>query len=366
MLTSADLIIRHPKQLTAEWARKILAYHVADIQVADVKIENLDIGTTTRIEALVEHNGPAELPRRWFIKLPSLSWRARVITLLPRLLSTEVHFYQHLAKQVPLITVQALAGASNLCGSSTLVINHVEEHGAQAGVTGQALHLEQAQAVIKNLALLHARFWNKSDQENIHLSRLGGPTRKLEDFLGSLLAVPLMRLALKKTKHLLPKELATDVLEYARHRKSIMALLNQGPQTLIHRDCHPGNFFWKNGQPGFLDWQLVRIGEGMADVAYFLATSLDSKLRQEHETALLDLYHQELETAGIVVPSETLRERYRLHLSYPLEAMLLTLAIGGLMDKLGNEIMIQRAAQAVADNQVFELLRDKNYGITSL
>lgn len=362
MLTSDDLIIRHPRELTAEWAQKILSQQIADIQVANVTIQNIDIGTTTRIHALVEHNGPVQIPRRWFIKLPSLNWRARLITLLPGLLSTEVHFYQHIAHHVPLVTAQALGAASNLFGTSTLVINHVEEHGAKAGIAGQALSLEQAQAVIKNLAQLHARFWNKG-RANGHLRRLDGPTRKLEDTLGSLFAVPLMRLALKKAKHLLSDDLAKGALEYARHRKSVMALINQGPQTLIHRDCHPGNFFWQNDQPGFLDWQLVRIGEGMADVAYFLATSLQRELRQASEFDLLELYRQELQTAGIFVAADTLRGRYRLHLSYPFEAMLLTLAIGGLMDQQGNEIMIQRAAQAVADNQVFELLRDKNYGI---
>ena len=363
MFGQDPIIIRHPRQLTVEWARKVLAQHLTDIQVASIIIQNVDIGTTTRIQALVEHNGPAELPRRWFIKLPSLSWRARLITLLPRLLSTEVHFYQHIAQYVPLVTAQALGSASHWLGTSTLVINHVEENGGQAGIAGQALNLEQAKAVIKNLAQLHARFWNK-DLDNEHLRRLKGPTRQLEDVLGSLLAVPLMRLALKKAPHLLSDECAKGALEYARHRKSIMALLNQGPQTLIHRDCHPGNFFWQNDQPGFLDWQLVRIGEGMADVAYFMATSLSSELRQEAESACLELYRQELETAGIDVDYETLSERYRLHLSYPFEAMLLTLAIGGLMDKRGNEIMIQRAAQAVADHQVFERLRDQNYGIT--
>ena len=362
MLRSNALIIRHPRQLTTDWAQKILSQHAPDIQVASVTIQNIDIGTTTRIQALVEHNGPAQLPRRWFIKLPSLSWRARLITLLPRLLSTEVHFYQHIAPHVPLVTAQVLGAASRFLGNSTLVIKHVEESGGKAGLAGQALNLEQAQEVIKHLARLHAQFWNKG-QDNPHLRRLDGPTRKLEDALGSLLAVPLMRVALKKARHLLPDDCAQGALEYARHRKSIMALLNQGPQTLIHRDCHPGNFFWENNQPGFLDWQLVRMGEGMADVAYFMATSLPSELRQAAESDCLELYRQELETAGIYVDYQSLRERYRLHLSYPFEAMLLTLAIGGLMDQQGNEVMIQRAARAVVDNRVFEILRDQNYGM---
>ena len=358
MLTSANLIIRHPQQLTVEWAQKILTHHLADVKVANVKIKNIDIGTTTRIQVFVEHNGPSEFPRLWFIKLPSLSWRARAITFLPRLLSTEIHFYQHIAQHVPLATAQVLGAASNLFGQSTLVINHVGENGAEPGIAGQALRLEQAQAVIRNLAKLHARFWNKG-QDNPDLRRLGGPTRILEDALGSLLAVPLMRLALKKSSHLLSETLSAGAMDYARHRKSIMALLNQAPQTLIHRDCHPGNFFWYKEQPGFLDWQLVRIGDGIADVAYFLATSLESELRQATESDLLELYRKELENSGVFLAAETLRERYRLHLSYPLEAMLLTQAIGGLMDQQGNETMIRRAASAVADNKVFELLREK-------
>jgi hypothetical protein len=37
----------------------------------------------------------------------------------------------------------------------------------------------------------------------------------------------------------------------------------------------PAIFFGTDSEPGFLDWQLVRMGEGVGDVAYFLATALD-------------------------------------------------------------------------------------------
>lgn len=361
MLTTSELIVRHPRELTAEWAENILLHHDPAIQVSAVEIQAVDIGTTTRVHLKVNHDGPKELPQHWFVKLPSLSWRARTITWLPRLLSTEVHFYQHIAQHVPLRTTAVLGAASNWLGHSTLVIHHVAEQGAQPGYAGQALSPKQAEAVVRQLAQFHARFWNKG-QHNPHLRRLAGPTRHLEDALGSLLAVPLMKLGLKKAGSLIPSTFHTQALAYARHRKSVMAMLNQGPQTLIHRDCHPGNFFWNDQQPGFLDWQLVRIGDGMADLAYFLATALDSEDRRKHEAALLEIYRQELEREGIFLSQDTVQTRYRLHLSYPFEAMLLTLAIGGLMDETGNKTMIQRAASAVADNQVFELLDEKNYG----
>jgi hypothetical protein len=58
-----------------------------------------DVGTITRVRVAVEHNGPETLPRRWFVKLPSRSWRARCITALPRLLQTEVRFYQEVTQR---------------------------------------------------------------------------------------------------------------------------------------------------------------------------------------------------------------------------------------------------------------------------
>jgi aminoglycoside phosphotransferase (APT) family kinase protein len=59
-----------------------------------------------------------------------------------------------------------------------------------------------------------------------------------------------------------------------------MRALALGPKTLVHHDCHPGNLFWTQSQPGFLDWQLIRLGEGIGDIAYFLATALEPECRR--------------------------------------------------------------------------------------
>lgn len=356
MYQASELIIRHPRQLTVAWAQKIVSHFAASAEVFNVNVIALDVGTTTRIQLHVDHNGPDQIPRNWFIKLPSLTWRARAITALPRLLATEVHFYQHIVPQVPLQTAAVLAAASNLLTGSTLVIGDINEIGAQPGQAGQALTAAQAEAVVKQLAKFHGQFWNPN-QQHPHLQRLAGPTRALEDLLGSILAVPLMKLGLQKAANLIPATLQLPAVGYARQRRRIMAVLNQGPQTLIHRDCHPGNFFWHDNQPGFLDWQLVRIGEGMADVAYLLATALEADVRRAHETDLIKTYATELKIQGIACDFDQLWPRYQLHLCYPFEAMLLTLAIGGLMEPLSNRIMLSRAAQAVADHQVFDLLQ---------
>lgn len=104
---------------------------------------------------------------------------------------------------------------------------------------------------------------------------LADSVRRLEDLLGSILAVPLMKRGLKKAGNLIPPELHEPALRYAKNRKKAMVFLGAAPQTLTHHDCHPGNLFRQTepGSIGFLDWQLVRLGDGIGDLAYLLATT---------------------------------------------------------------------------------------------
>jgi aminoglycoside phosphotransferase (APT) family kinase protein len=171
------------------------------------------------------------------------------------------------------------------------------------------------------------------------------------------MAVPLMKCGLAKAGNLIPKNLHGAAIRYAARRRKVMHFLNDAPQTLIHRDCHPGNFFWNGHEHGLLDWQLVRSGDGIADIAYFLATALEPGLRREHESSLLNLYRQSLADHGAFHwQIDTLWERYRAHLSYPFEAMVVTLAIGGMMNQDSNLELIRRTTAAVADLDVFAAL----------
>lgn len=350
------IIVKHPNQLTTGWAQHIVNQQMPTVKVANSAITSVDVGTTTRVRLTIDHNGPSSLARQWFVKLPSLSWRARLITALPRLLPTEVNFYRALSASVPLIQPTLLAGASQFGKGALLVLNDVREQGAIPGKTSDTYSANQATLVVKALARCHATFWHKAEFD-ANYQWLNGPVRSLEDKLGSALAVPLMQLGLQRAGKSIPFSLHAPALNYARQRKQMMAFLANGPKTLIHHDCHPGNLFWQNGQPGFLDWQMVRIGEGISDVAYFLATALDVETRRQHEIELLTTYYQTLTDHDIrKIDLDHLHQRYRAHLTYPFEAMVVTLAIGNLMDLTCNLKFIERAAQAIEDHNAFSAL----------
>ncbi|MFZ2726762.1 MAG: aminoglycoside phosphotransferase family protein [Methylococcaceae bacterium] len=352
-MKSASIIVQHPRQLTVAWAQQILNQHQANIQVASVSINSVDVGTTTRVRLKVQHNA-AQLPQHWFVKLPSLAWRARVITALPHLLPNEIRFYQELAKLTPVQLPRCLAAHKQQGRGSTLVLADITEDNALAGKADDVLSFNQAIDVIEQLAKLHAHFWQRAQQYRW----LAGSIRQLEDALGTALAVPLMRRGLHLAGEHVPASLHVSALRYAKNRRQVMRFLHNAPQTLVHHDSHAGNLFWDSYKTrvGFLDWQLLRLGEGIGDVAYFLATALEPPLRRQHEIALITRYAQTLTTYGINADTTQLLPRYRAHLSYALEAMLVTLAVGGMMNQHSNLELIRRTASAVHELDSYDVL----------
>jgi aminoglycoside phosphotransferase (APT) family kinase protein len=168
------------------------------------------------------------------------------------------------------------------------------------------------------------------------------------------MAVPLMKRGLHQAGQLIPVKLHTQAIHYARNRKQAMRFLTEAQQTLVHHDCHPGNLFWNQSKPGLLDWQLIRFSEGISDIAYFLSTSLTTETRRLHEVSLIAIYAQCLQDNGIVgIDVNILLQRYRAHLIYPFEAMIVTLAIGGMMNLESNHELIRRTAAAIEDLDAF-------------
>ena len=348
-----DILAHRPGDLNVSWAKRVVDSRCSNVTVSKVNIVSVDIGTTTRIRLAVEHDGPTTLSRKWFVKLPSLAWRARMITALPGLLHTEARFYNETAQAVPIIIPCFLGGQSKPGKGATLVLSDVTEFGATVGNPGDALTADQAALVIKQLARLHARFWNKLELLRKY-GWLAGPVRRLEDHLGTALAVPLMKRGLQRAGKLIPSALHTPAVNYAWCRSRAMRFLSDAPQTLVHHDCHPGNLFWNQSQPGLLDWQLVRFGEGTGDLAYFLATALTPEVRRDHEAGLLGTYAQELRNSGVEsIDMDTLKQIYRSHLVYPFEAMVVSLAVGGMIEQGINRELIRRTAAAVQDLDAF-------------
>lgn len=351
------ILVHRPKDLSVKWAQRVVRRYVPDASVFGVNVNSVDVGTSTRLRVEVHHDASGVVPARWFIKTPSLALKPRLITAVPRFLHKEVSFYRSLSAGIPLKLPRILAAESRFGHGSTLVMSDLAEYDFRPGRAADALSIDQASRVIKHLAQLHGHYRNTPSLLHAH-RWLNGFSHQMETHMGTLMAYPFMKRGLQLAGGLIAKKLHQPALNYAANRRTIKQLLNTDSKTLVHYDCHPGNIFWAGAEPGFLDWQLVRIGEGIGDVAYFLATALEPQLRRKHEKNLLNQYIEQLANAGVVgLDEDHLFRRYRMHLVYPFEAMVVTLAIGGMMQYEANLELIRRAAAAVDDHDSFALIK---------
>jgi Ser/Thr protein kinase RdoA (MazF antagonist) len=69
--------------------------------------------------------------------------------------------------------------------------------------------------------------------------------------------------------------------------------------TLAHGDFRADNLMFGSGRPTIVDWQSCMMGQGAADLAYFLGSSLPVRHRREHEQSLVRHYHAVMTARGV-------------------------------------------------------------------
>jgi hypothetical protein len=74
------------------------------------------------------------------------------------------------------------------------------------------------------------------------------------------------------------------------------------PMTILHGDCHAGNFYLTDQGPGLTDWQLIQRGNWAQDVAYHIAAVLPEEIAAREERALLVHYLDRVRAHGGTVP----------------------------------------------------------------
>ena len=74
--------------------------------------------------------------------------------------------------------------------------------------------------------------------------------------------------------------------------------------TVIHGDARMDNAMFGDGKPGLkpvvlVDWQAIMISNPLQDIAWMLATGIDTKVRREQEEALLAYYVAAVQKHGV-------------------------------------------------------------------
>jgi hypothetical protein len=297
---------------------RVMGRHVRSIRVLAS-----NAGTSSRARLVLTGD---DVPDSVFIKIAAQTAATRLMGELGRLGNTEVRFYSQLAPELPGVPVTYGAAFDKWTGRYLLVLEDLPE----SCVFPDTLHpltTDQAGLAVELLANLHGTFWDRMRQSGRGpLSWLYTPSDDVTSLLtGSLMTTSMKRLAERTT---IPVENGRFIAENYR---AVAAVIDTPPHTVMHGDAHPGNMYFRDGEAGLLDWQVVRRGHPSRELAYTLITSLTPKDRSTAQRELLDVYRQALAAAGGPdLDREDLWLRYRQGALYAYVAALITAGMGGM------------------------------------
>lgn len=292
-------------------------------RVRSVRVLSSDAGTSSRARLVLTGDG---VPESVFVKVGAKSAATRLMGELGRLGHTEVRFYSQLGPELPGVPEAYGTAFDTWTGRYLLILEDLPE----SCVFPDTLHplsIDQAGLIVELLATVHGTFWDRVRQNGRGpLAWLYTPSGDVTSLLtGSLMNASIKRLAERTSA-------AVDNGRFiADNYRAVAALIDTPPHTVMHGDAHPGNVYFRDGEPGLLDWQAVRRGHPSRDLAYTLITSLTPADRRSAQRELLDGYRRALAAAGgPELHRDDLWLRYRQSALYAYVAPLITAGMGGM------------------------------------
>jgi aminoglycoside phosphotransferase (APT) family kinase protein len=298
-----------PAELTGEWLTAALRAggviseaRVTAAAVEAVGEEQAFAGQPVRVRLAYdrsERGAPASL----VAKFPAEDPRMRRALAGLRWYETEIRFYQELAATSAIRTPRLYYAAMNPDALDYVLL--LEE--VRSGHTGDQIaggSLEQARAVMEQIARLHAGWWQEPRLAELDWLVVGA----VRSVQAAEMWQDVYRRGWATVREIMPGFFPGE-LDRLAHRlgeryADLVHASAEPPRTLIHGDCRLDNIFFSDaaGDPAqpltFIDWQLLSSGRGAYDIAYFLGTNVTTEVRREHEMDLLRRYHSAL-SAGV-------------------------------------------------------------------
>ena len=193
--------------------------------------------------------------------------------------------------------------------------------------------IDEAKAAIVGLAGLHRQFWNEPGLNDLQWirPRMPFPENALE-------------LLDDRLRNLLTEEQHEIVIQ-ATPRIHDWLALEPDNQTLIHVDCKVDNVLFDHKstdspQAYLIDFALVSVGDAVADVAYFLTSSVSPEDRLACEMDLLEMHTREIARKDPAYTIEKAKASYRANIVSSL--YLTMIAAMGMPDVPKAKLLLQR------------------------
>lgn len=345
-INTADIPTRLEQVTDSHWLNKVLG-GVYGCDVSSVEITEVVKGVASKVRISARFADDPDNARHFCIKAFLDIDDENKQKQLGQVALREVEFY---AKIAPALSMRVpdcpVAVADHDAVSGFMVMEDVIANGGSFCNALSPFTLAQAGDSLDQIAQLHAASHLLQDNpwiddglrwmvlaDRFPLSWLQG---QMDDGRGSGLP-----------EHVLKAELMLEAVQaMASHSKN-------GPQTLLHGDCHIANVYMTPEGPGFADWQLIKRGNWAIDVAYHLSSVLPSDVAAREEKALIKTYLEALVRHGGQPPDfETAWDDYCRALPYGYYLWSITV----LVEKPIIHENFQRLGKAIVRNKVYEKL----------
>jgi hypothetical protein len=291
--------------LTAEWLSEVLGGQVSSFTVTDVGTGVGIFGEIVRVTLVGEPGLPASL----IAKFPTTDPANRPTGDALGIYEREVRFFRDIAPITPLRVPHAyVADFDAATGAYVLLLEDLArfEMGDQVrGVTAG-----QAERIVDGLVTLHAAWWERTELHALDWL----PTAADPMYLAAV--PPIYAAGLPVLERDWESRVGSDAVALAGRIApkfaDVMGRLADAPNTFLHTDTRLDNFFFDEGEPIFIDWQLAVRGRGPADVAYLIGSSMNVDVQRLHWERLVRRYHDGLMAAGVTgYPWERCLREYR-------------------------------------------------------
>lgn len=351
-------IPRYPTDVTAEWLSTALSGRGASVEVSGVDVVAIgtgQTGATYRVTASYATD-PAELPQTFVIKLPAQDDAVRDRVVIGY--RSECAFYSAVADRVRVPTPECF-----YCEISDDAMDYALLLADQApAVQGDQIAgcgEQQARLAVVALAGLHGPSWCDPfwlDLPGIAFAR--------PDEAGAMGMGEVAKMSVDITLEKLGDRMSAEDRETFSAAMGLVApwLMTEWDRfALLHGDYRLDNLLFDPGQSwvSVVDWQTLGVGLPARDLAYFTATSLDSRLRSEIESDLVDEYHRALLSYGVTgYDRETCWRDYRIGVIQALLISALGFAFATSTERGDDMVltMLARGCQAIRDLKTLELI----------
>jgi hypothetical protein len=305
--------------LTAEWLTAALAGVADGAQVSHLvasRIRNGNVADSARL--VPAWNRPTAAPSSVVAKVPSSEPVKRATGFATGTYEREAAFYTAIADSVGVSRPMCYVAQYDLEHEGYVVV--LEDLApAQPADQVAGCSPDDAAAVMSELAALHAPRWG--DPSLLDLAWLERPTPESVQSTVALVPTLFPGFVDRYRARLDPGVVALGERTMAGLERYLTD--RPGPWTVTHGDLRLDNLLFGPPRVAVVDWQTVKAGPGLSDVAYFIGSGLLPEDRRDHEHRLVRAYHRQLTAAGVTLTWGDCWAGYR---RYSLDGLIMAIA----------------------------------------